>query len=71
MPNCVHPSVRYFGMFISLSGCQANVPATTTYSQNNVLQHSKRSVTSALVIGFGGIGGVLASTVVSPLSLWP
>ncbi|KAF9005279.1 MFS general substrate transporter [Hymenopellis radicata] len=54
---------RYFGSFLTIAGCQSNVPAVITYSQNNVLRHSKRSVTSALVIGFGGIGGIIASTV--------
>lgn len=42
---------------------QSNVPAVITYSQNNILGNSKRAFTSALVIGFGGIGGIIASTV--------
>ena len=42
---------------------QANVPAVLAYQSNNIRSHSKRAVHSALVIGFGGIGGILASTV--------
>jgi len=55
--------VRYFGSYFTIAGCQSNVPAVMAYAQNNVVRHSKRSVTSALVIGFGGIGGIIASTV--------
>lgn len=55
--------VRYFGCFLTIAGAQSNVPAVLAYSQNNIRMSSKRSVTSALVIGFGGIGGIIASTV--------
>lgn len=46
----------------SISILQSNVPAVITYSQNNILGNSKRAFTSALVIGFGGIGGIVASS---------
>jgi len=55
--------VRYFGSYLTIAGCQSNVPAVMAYAQNNVTKHSKRSFTSAMVIGFGGIGGIIASTV--------
>jgi len=55
--------VRYFGAFFTIAGCQANVPAVMSYQSNNVLTHSKKGVASALVIGWGGIGGILASTI--------
>jgi hypothetical protein len=54
--------VRYFGCFLTIAGAQSNVPAVLAYSQNNVRMAAKRSVTSALVIGFGGIGGIIASS---------
>ncbi|KAI5476832.1 hypothetical protein MNV49_007128 [Pseudohyphozyma bogoriensis] len=54
---------RYFGSFLAIAGCQANVPAVLTYQANNVTSYSKRAVSSALVIGFGGIGGIYASLV--------
>ncbi|GAA5860628.1 hypothetical protein JCM3774_006233 [Rhodotorula dairenensis] len=55
--------VRYFGSFLTIMGCQANVPAVIAYQNNNILSHSKRAVASALTIGFGGIGGIIASLV--------
>lgn len=53
---------RYFGTFLGVCGCQGNVPAILTYQSNNIRGQSKRSVASALQIGFGAIGGILAST---------
>ncbi|CAG5156211.1 uncharacterized protein ALTATR162_LOCUS4042 [Alternaria atra] len=53
---------RYFGSFLGVCGCQGNVPAILAYQSNNIRGQSKRSVGSALQIGFGAIGGVLAST---------
>lgn len=58
--------VRYFGCFLTIAGAQSNVPAVLTYSQNNIRMSTKRSVTSALVIGFGGIGGIIASSEFTP-----
>lgn len=49
--------VRYFGSFLSIAGCQANVPAVLAYQANNVRSYSKRAVASAVVIGMGGVGG--------------
>jgi MFS family permease len=53
---------RYFGTFLGVCGCQGNVPAILTYQSNNIVGQSKRSVGSALQIGFGAIGGMIAST---------
>ncbi|KAI5851530.1 major facilitator superfamily domain-containing protein [Morchella snyderi] len=55
--------VRYLGIFIGMAGAQSNIPAVLTYQANNIRTNSKRSVGSALQIGFGGIGGIYASTV--------
>ncbi|KAJ8522150.1 hypothetical protein ONZ45_g1203 [Pleurotus djamor] len=55
--------VRYFGVFLGLSGGMANVPGTLGYLQNNVAGHTKRAFTTALTIGGGGVGGIIASTV--------
>lgn len=54
---------RYFGIFLGVCGCQGNVPAILAYQSNNIRGQSKRSVGSALQIGFGAIGGIIASTV--------
>lgn len=55
--------VRYFGIFLGIAGCQGNVPAILAYQSNNIRMQSKRSVGSALQIGFGAVGGIIASTV--------
>ncbi len=55
--------VRYFGVFLGIMGGQGNVPAILTYQANNIRMQSKRSTASALQIGFGAIGGIVASTV--------
>jgi cyanate permease len=54
---------RYFGVFVGLAGAQGNIPAVLTYQSNNIRMNSKRSVGSALQVGFGAIGGIIASTV--------
>jgi len=53
---------RYAGTFLGMMGCQGNIPAILAYSSNNILSQSKRAFTSALVVGFGGIGGIVATT---------
>lgn len=55
--------VRYFGVFLGIMGSQGNVPAILAYQANNIRTQSKRSTASALQIGFGAIGGIIASTV--------
>jgi MFS family permease len=54
--------VRYFGIFLGYAGLQGNVPAILAYQSNNIRLQSKRAVGSALQIGFGAIGGIIAST---------
>jgi len=55
--------VRYFGVFLATIGCNANIPAVLTYQANNVRGQWKRALTSATLVGFGGIGGIIGSTV--------
>lgn len=54
---------RYFGAFLGIAGATGNVPACLAYQSNNIRTNSKRSLGSALQIGFGSIGGIIASTV--------
>jgi MFS-type transporter involved in bile tolerance (Atg22 family) len=54
---------RYFGLFLGQAGCQGNIPTILAYQSNNIRMQSKRAVGSALQIGFGAIGGIIASTV--------
>lgn len=55
--------VRYTGVFFGLAGANSNVASILGYMQNNIVGQTKRAFTSALVIGAGGIGGIVASTV--------
>jgi cyanate permease len=65
MITAYHPKdgVRYFGLFLGQAGCQGNIPSILAYQSNNIRMQSKRAVGSALQIGFGAIGGTIASTV--------
>lgn len=55
--------VRYFGVFLATAGCNANIPAVLTWQANNVRGQWKRALTSATLVGAGGIGGIIGSTV--------
>jgi MFS family permease len=55
--------VRYFGVFIATSACNANVPAVLTWQANNIRGQWKRAFCSATLVGFGGIGGIIGGTV--------
>ncbi|KAH7395474.1 retrograde regulation protein 2 [Cadophora sp. MPI-SDFR-AT-0126] len=55
--------VRYFGVFLATIACNANIPAVLTYQANNIRGQWKRALCSATLVGFGGIGGIIGSTV--------
>lgn len=55
--------VRYFGIFLATICANANVPAVLTYQANNIRGQWKRAFCSATLVGFGGIGGIIGSTV--------
>ncbi|KAK7540153.1 general substrate transporter [Phyllosticta citricarpa] len=57
------PGVRYFGVFLTTAGANANVPATMSYQANNIRGQWKRAFCSATLVGFGGIGGIAGSLV--------
>jgi hypothetical protein len=40
-----------------------NVPSVLAFQANNTITYSKKSIASAIVIGMGGMGGIMASTV--------
>ncbi|KAG6877354.1 hypothetical protein C0993_008252 [Termitomyces sp. T159_Od127] len=54
---------RYFGLCLTNIGASASVPGILSYSANNVVSHTKRSVSTAVIVTFGGIAGVFATTV--------
>ncbi|KAK0437695.1 major facilitator superfamily domain-containing protein [Armillaria borealis] len=57
------PGWRYTGIFLANAGCSASIPGILAYSSNNIISHSKRAVTTAITVSFGGIGGIVATTI--------
>jgi len=55
--------VRYFGVFLATTACNANVPCILTFQANNIRGQWKRALCSATLVGAGGIGGIIGSTV--------
>ncbi|KAJ6593467.1 major facilitator superfamily domain-containing protein [Mycena capillaripes] len=51
------------GIFLLNAGSSGCIPSILAYSANNVVGSSKRSIASALTVAFGGVGGIIASTV--------
>lgn len=55
--------VRYFGVFLATTSCNANVPSILSFQANNIRGQWKRAFASATLVGAGGIGGIIGSTV--------
>ncbi|QDS72313.1 hypothetical protein FKW77_007521 [Venturia effusa] len=55
--------VRYFGVFLATIATNANVPAILTYQANNLRGQWKRALCSATLVGAGGLGGVIGTTI--------
>lgn len=58
-----NPAARYAGVFLGVCGCNSNVPTILSYMHNNIVGQTKRSIASALIIGGGAIGGIIASNI--------
>jgi MFS family permease len=56
-------AVRYAGVFFTVAGANANIPACMAYQANNVRGQWTRAFSSATLVGFGGIGGIASSLV--------
>jgi MFS family permease len=63
--TCYAPSngARYAGLFLANAGACGCVPGVLAYAANNVVSQSKRAVSTAIIVAFGGIGGIFGSTV--------
>ncbi|KAF4598702.1 hypothetical protein EYR38_007110 [Pleurotus pulmonarius] len=55
-------SWRYAGIFLIASGTAGCSSGILAYSSNNVILHSKRAASVALMVGFGGVGSIFATT---------
>lgn len=54
---------EYFALFCLVSSAQIVQPLTVAWMMNNVGGHYKRAFASACQIGFGNIGGIIASNI--------
>ncbi|KAK0451142.1 major facilitator superfamily domain-containing protein [Desarmillaria tabescens] len=54
---------RYTGIFLANAGCSASIPGILAYTSNNIVSQSKRAVATATTVSFGGIGGIIATTI--------
>ncbi|KAI9840137.1 MAG: hypothetical protein M1837_001898 [Sclerophora amabilis] len=57
------PGVKYFATFLITCGGYITQPVTVAWLSNNTGGHYKRAVASALQIGVGNIGGLIASLI--------
>jgi hypothetical protein len=55
--------IRYFATFLIVSGTYITQPVTIAWISNCMSGHYKRNISSAMQIGFGNIGGIIASNV--------
>ena len=55
--------VRYFGVFITTAGTNANIPASMAYQANNIRGQWTHAFASASLVGLGGVGGIAGSLV--------
>jgi len=56
-------AARYIGTFLATTSANANVPCVLTWQANNIRGQWKRALASATLVGAGGIGGIIGSTV--------
>ncbi|KAL4787065.1 major facilitator superfamily domain-containing protein [Aspergillus varians] len=56
-------AVQYVGVFFTVAGSNSNIPAVMAYQANNIRGQWTRALSSATLVGFGGIGGVAGSLV--------
>ncbi|CAG5148379.1 uncharacterized protein ALTATR162_LOCUS2192 [Alternaria atra] len=55
--------VKYFALFLIVPGGYITQPIVLVWMSNLVSGHYKRSVSSAMQVGFGNLGGIVASNV--------
>lgn len=59
----ISTSVKYFALFLIVPGGYITQPITLVWMSNLVSGHYKRSVSSAMQVGLGNIGGIVASNI--------
>ncbi|KAF2158243.1 retrograde regulation protein 2 [Myriangium duriaei CBS 260.36] len=56
-------ALRYFGVFLATTAANSNISVVLTWQANNIRGQWKRALCSATLVGAGGIGGIIGSTV--------
>ena len=59
----VSVGVRYFAVYLIMAGNYITQPITLVWLSNNMGGHCKRSINAAMQVGFGNIGGIIASNI--------
>ena len=54
---------RYVGVFFGIAAVSANVTTILSYQHNNIVGQTKRAIASALLIGAGAVGGIIATNI--------
>lgn len=62
----VSVGARYFALYLITGGGYIAQPVAIVWLSNNVSGHYKRGISSAMQIGIGNIGGIVASNVYLP-----
>ncbi|PGH03461.1 hypothetical protein GX51_04035 [Blastomyces parvus] len=55
--------VRYFGVFLTTAGVNANIPCSLAYQANNIRGQWTRALASTTLVAMGGVGGIAGSLV--------
>lgn len=61
--HSLNVGVRYFAVYLVTCGGYITQPVTIAWVANNMAGHYKRSVSSAVQIGLGNLGGIVASNI--------
>ena len=56
-------SAKYAALFLIASGGFVAHPIVTAWAQNNAAGNYKKSISSAMMVGFGNCGGIIASNI--------
>ncbi|EFI27313.1 hypothetical protein CC1G_14785 [Coprinopsis cinerea okayama7 len=59
----VRVSVKYFGIFLCVTGSYAGVPGVAAWQANNYSGHYKRGLSMALVLSLANVGGLVSPMV--------
>lgn len=54
---------KYFALYLVVIGAYVAQPVVLVWVTNNMGGHYKRSISSAMQVGFGNIGGIIASNI--------